>query len=174
MDLVDRQVTNLRAISQDFLDFTGGRRSSPERFDAAELATEVVELHAAWAEEHGVDLRLEGCGMLFVDRGKLRRVFENIVTNALHAVEGNGHVTLTISVTEGRVVVELGDDGIGISEEAREHLFEPYFTTRSEGTGLGLAIAKRVIEDMQGSIELTSREGGGTLVRIELPEAGPE
>lgn len=178
MDLVDRQITNLRAISQDFLDFTGGRKLSPERFDAADLAAEVVELHTAWAEEHGVRLTLEGHGELFVDRGKLRRVFENLLTNALHAVEAGGQVTMQIRTAAGRVHIELKDDGPGISSEAREHLFEPYFTTRSEGTGLGLAIAKRVIEDMQGTIELIPREEvdgqRGTVARIDLPEAEPE
>lgn len=174
MDLIDRQVTNLRAISQDFLDFTGGRKASPERFDARELAQEVVELHAAWAEEHDVTMSLEGQGMLHVDRGKLRRVFENLLANALHAVEDGGRVDLSICVRDGRVFVELEDDGVGISDEAREHLFEPYFTTRSEGTGLGLAIAKRVLEDMGGSIELGPRRQAalrGTLAVIELPEA---
>jgi len=178
MDLIDRQITNLRAISQDFLDFTGGRKFSPERFDANELAAEVVELHAAWAEEHRVTLTLEGGGPLFVDRGKLRRVFENLVTNALHAVDEGGSVAMKIVHAGDRVRVELIDDGAGISPEAREHLFEPYFTTRSEGTGLGLAIAKRVIEDMGGTIELVPREeidgARGTLAKVELPEAGPE
>ena len=177
MDLMERQIVNLQAISQEFYEFTGGRKSSPERFDAAELAEEVVALHAAWAEARGVTLTTEGAGALFVDRAKLRRVFENLFTNALHAVGEGGHITLTLRAVEGRLWIELRDDGAGISSEAREHLFEPYFTTRGEGTGLGLAIAWRVIEEMSGRIELLPRSEvdglgtRGTLARIELPEA---
>lgn len=179
MDLMDRQIVNLRAISQEFYEFTGGRKSAPERFDAAELAEEVVALHAAWAEERHITLTFQGSGALFVDRAKLRRVFENLVTNALFAVGEGGHVTLEIRAQDGRVHIELRDDGVGISAEAREHLFEPYFTTRGEGTGLGLAIAWRVIEEMGGRIALVPRsevEGPGTrgtLAQVELPEAPP-
>jgi signal transduction histidine kinase len=76
-----------------------------------------------------------------------------------------------------RIVVR--DTGCGLSEEVRERLFEPYFTTRSHGTGLGLAIARRLLEEMNGTIQLVAAEDGdGTVARIEIPEApasrGPE
>ena len=67
-------------------------------------------------------------------------------------------------------VVRKPETGPGLSAEARERLFEPFFTTKSEGTGLGLAIAKRVLEEMGGTIELVLRpDAPGTLARIELP-----
>ncbi|MDF1798802.1 MAG: sensor histidine kinase [Planctomycetota bacterium] len=184
MEMMDRQVSNLREISRDFYEFTGGRRPEPEHFDVHELVDEVLDLHAAWAEEAGVDLQKSGPGgALFVDRGKLRRVLENLITNAFHAlVDGQGAIVVHCEQRGGRVFIEVRDSGSGISAEAREHLFEPYFTTRGEGTGLGLAIASRVIEEMGGTIELLSRadhEGAGTpgtLARVELPaaEAAPD
>lgn len=179
MGMMDRQVANLREISQDFYEFTGGRRPEPARFEALDLVDEVLALHAAWAEEAGVTLGREGAGgALYVDRAKLRRVLENLITNAFHALpEGGGAVGVRAEPRGDRLRLEVRDTGTGISDEARAHLFEPYFTTRGEGTGLGLAIALRVIEEMRGTIELLPRaevDGAGTpgtLARVEVPLA---
>ncbi|MFT7665614.1 MAG: signal transduction histidine kinase, partial [Planctomycetota bacterium] len=69
-----------------------------------------------------------------------------------------------------RVRIEFIDTGSGLTPDVIERLFEPYFTTRSEGTGLGLAIAKRVMEEMDGSIDLAPRKDAvGTCAWVELP-----
>jgi signal transduction histidine kinase len=69
------------------------------------------------------------------------------------------------------MALELRDTGVGLSETARSRLFEPYFTTRTHGTGLGLAIARRLVEEMNGTIELEPRKDldRGTVARIQLP-----
>jgi signal transduction histidine kinase len=173
MELMERQIQNLRGISQDFYEFTGGRKSEPEVFDVAELIDEVLALHKGWAGERGVTLTKRGHGQVFVDRAKLRRVLENVMTNAMHAAPDGGSIEVVATANDGEVCVELTDDGPGISEEVRAHLFEPYFTTRSEGTGLGLAIARRVVEEMEGTIDLAPRADGraGTTARVLLPAA---
>ena len=173
MELMERQIQNLRGISQDFYEFTGGRKSEPEVFDVAELIDEVLALHKGWACERGVTLTKRGHCQVFVDRAKLRRVLENVMTNAMHAAPDGGSIEVVATANDGEVCVELTDDGPGISEEVRAHLFEPYFTTRSEGTGLGLAIARRVVEEMEGTIDLAPRADGraGTTARVLLPAA---
>ena len=68
--------------------------------------------------------------------------------------------------------IEIRDTGAGLSEEVRQRLFEPYFTTRSHGTGLGLAIAARLMDEMNGHIEIEpapAAEGPGTIARVRLP-----
>ncbi len=62
----------------------------------------------------------------------------------------------------------VADEGHGLKEEARERLFEPYFSTKSTGTGLGLAITKSILEELGGSIRLVNRPGGGAEVRVRL------
>lgn len=187
MELMERQITNLRGISQDFYEFTGGRRSEPERFDVAGLLAEVVQLNQGWADERGVRLEQHGAGAVFVDRTKLRRVLENVFANAMHAVPDGGTIVARIQELSAgsdgearggagpRVRIDIVDDGPGVAPEVRPHLFDPYFTTRSEGTGLGLAIARRVVEEMGGTIDLVARADGGTgaVARIELAGAAP-
>jgi len=173
LELIRRQFDNLRAIAQDFYEFTGGKKPAFERFRLEELAAEVLELHSAWAEELNVHVvqRGEG-GAVWADRRKLLRVLVNLVSNALESMEDGGELVLGIEPEPAGdyVRLELADRGKGLSPEVRAHLFEPYFTTKSEGTGLGLAIAKRVVDDLGGEIQLEPREDGpGTLARIRLP-----
>ncbi len=174
LDLIGRQVTNLREIASDFYEFTGGRRPEPQAIELGGLLDEVLRLHDAWAVDLGVDVRREGPGgMVYADPGKLRRVFGNLVSNALQAMPEGGELRVEVAPAAGseRIRVRIRDTGVGIPEEAREHLFEPYFTTRGEGTGLGLAIARRVIEELGGAIDLRSAEDGdgGTVVEVQLP-----
>jgi signal transduction histidine kinase len=185
MDLIRRQVQNLHEIAEDFYEFTGGHKLDPEDLALQGLIEEVLHLHDAWAVELGVDVHTEGPDAIVrADRGKLRRVFVNLVSNALQAMPDGGELFVDTALENGRVRVSFRDTGHGLAEEARAHLFEPYFTTRSEGTGLGLAISKQVIEQMGGSIELVPAEpegdtggangapSGGTVATVRLPPAG--
>jgi len=177
MELMRRQVENLRQIAGDFYEFTGGRKPRPEPVDVGLLLDEVLHLHDAWAVSQGVHVQREGeGGVVTADLGKLRRVFVNIVSNALQAMPDGGELLVDASRDDGAIRIDIRDTGAGIPAEVREHLFEPYFTTKSEGTGLGLAISKRVIEEMDGTIELgpapaDEHGAGGTLATVRLPAA---
>lgn len=177
LELVENQVRNLREIATDFYEFTGGRKPDPKPVALSRVVEEVFDLNRAWAEELRVEVRgrddLPEDAIVRADPMKLQRVLVNLVANAFQSMPDGGVLTIELSVDEARVTLRLLDTGVGLTEEVREHLFEPYFTTRSEGTGLGLAIAKRVVEEAGGTIELFPRTDGesGTEARIVLPRA---
>ncbi|MFN0007482.1 MAG: ATP-binding protein [Planctomycetota bacterium] len=176
VDLVQRQVEGMRRIASDFSAFAGAHRPRPEIVDAASVLEEVLELNSAWASESGIDIeRSIESVRVFVDRGELRRVLINLVSNALEAMNRGGRLKASVARVAdpagGRVEIVIRDTGVGISTEVRQRLFEPYFTTRTGGTGLGLAIARRLVELMAGTIEiLPNPEGQGTLARVVLRE----
>src|SRR5262249_51710019 len=88
------------------------------------------------------------------------------------AMPDGGELFVATELEGDSVVITIRDTGTGLAPEARAHLFEPYFTTKSEGTGLGLAIARRSLEEMGGEIELgPAPDGRGTLARVRLPLA---
>lgn len=107
-----------------------------------------------------------------IDRKALARVFVNLLQNALEAAPDGVHVALRSLRHGDRVVVEIADDGPGVPEAVRAHLFEPYFTTKSSGTGLGLAICRRLVEAHGGTIRLVAAGSAGSMFAIELPVAG--
>jgi signal transduction histidine kinase len=180
IETISRQVANLKEIASDFHALTGTRTARPELFEAKQLAEEVLDLNAAWAEARGVEMRCEGPGgRLHVDPGLLRRVLINLVSNALEAMPDGGRLTIDVrpdhdpgSDGAGTLRLCVTDSGAGIPPDVRARLFEPYFTTRTTGTGLGLAIARRVIEEMGGTIALEPAiPPPGTTARIRLPLA---
>ena len=111
-----------------------------------------------------------------VDPMRLEQALTEIISNALDAMTDGGRLELAAHSQSGEsgadgVLLEITDSGPGIPAEILPNLCEPFFTTRPEGTGLGLAIAKRYIEETGGRLDIASRIGHGTTVRIWLPVA---
>jgi two-component system, NtrC family, nitrogen regulation sensor histidine kinase NtrY len=104
------------------------------------------------------------------DADLLHRAFQNLVLNALDAMPAGGALTMRTSEHDGNVRIEVADTGKGLTPEECSRLFTPYYTTKQQGTGLGLAIVQSVVSDHRGTISVTSDEGHGTTLRIELPQ----
>ncbi|HEX9013985.1 MAG TPA: ATP-binding protein, partial [Anaerolineaceae bacterium] len=112
--------------------------------------------------------------LVIADRHKMRQVFLNLFTNAADAMPDGGELTLRTGPGENGTSreIEIEDNGMGIPADALPHVMDPFFTTKPErkGTGLGLAISRRIIEEHQGSLQISSPgRNQGTTVRIVLP-----
>lgn len=108
---------------------------------------------------------------VFVDPNQIQQVFINMFINAGHAMPGGGTLTIsTFSSREGKLAcAEIMDTGHGISEEDLNHIYDPFFTTKTEGTGLGLSISYGIVENNGGKIEVKSRIDEGTTFTVMLP-----
>ena len=106
---------------------------------------------------------------LQLDPRKISRAVLNVLLNALEACPEGGRVRLFSRILNDTCQVEVRDDGPGLTDDAAERIFEPYFTTKAMGTGLGLSITRGIIEEHRGTITLTSSEGSGCQVLISLP-----
>ncbi|MDZ5471302.1 ATP-binding protein [Bacillus sp. 31A1R] len=107
-----------------------------------------------------------------VDDSQLKQVLINLIQNAIDAssTKRSDIIIYLNEIDQVYYEIKIVDFGIGISEERQESLFQPFFTTKEKGTGLGLMVCKRIIEQHKGSIELISKEGFGTTVKIILPK----
>jgi signal transduction histidine kinase len=107
----------------------------------------------------------------YFDARALQHVLLNLLTNAADALEGVALPVIGIGTLRAgnRIVIRIMDNGKGIPEEQKKHLFHPFSTTKSHGTGLGLVIVKKMLLKMNGTIEIGSQENAGTTVTLELP-----
>jgi signal transduction histidine kinase len=108
--------------------------------------------------------------------GKLNQVFMNIITNAYQAIPDKGEIRIRTFMQGSRVVVTIQDNGLGMSEEVKKHIFEPFYTTKQvgKGTGLGLSISYGIIKDHKGSISVESEPGKGSTFTVVLPLNGKQ
>ena len=110
-------------------------------------------------------------GPIHLDPEQMKRVCMNLFDNAIEAMDGRGTITVATRNLENRrgFVLEVSDEGAGVSTSDRQHLFEPYFSTKSGGTGLGLAIVSRIVADHDGAVRFENNELGGSRFIIEIP-----
>ena len=126
--------------------------------------------------KHGVVVQRDYQPVLLVNSfgSELNQVWTNIIDNAIDAMHGKGELRVRTYREDSCAVVEIGDNGPGISPEVRPHIFEPFFTTKGvgEGTGLGLDTVQRIVKKHRGNIEVTSQPGD-TRFQVWLPLAEP-
>ena len=177
LDAIIEEVDRLDRRIRDLLSFS---RPAPYRPMPESLARLVEGLLPAFVQplrEHRVELQVAMASDLpdvQVDPMQLEQAVVEVVSNALDAMPAGGHLSIRGSTENGavdpaEVTLEVSDTGPGIPEQVLASVCEPFFTTRQEGTGLGLAIAKRYVEQNGGRLEIESRIGEGTTVRIRLP-----
>jgi PAS domain S-box-containing protein len=103
------------------------------------------------------------------DQDYLRRMLTNLVLNAIQAMPKGGKLGIQANNQENKTIITVEDSGVGMPANVKEKLFTPLFTTKAKGQGLGLAVVKRLVEGLNGNIQIESEEGKGTKFTIELP-----
>ncbi|HYB32049.1 MAG TPA: ATP-binding protein [Steroidobacteraceae bacterium] len=171
-----QQVETMQQMVNAFSEYARAPEMQITRFSLNQLVTEVADLYRSQAPRTRIrlelDERLEG---IEADRGGVRQILNNLVTNALEALEGVGSPLLEISTrleSDGDVayaVLSVCDNGPGFQRELLGRVFDPYVTSKPKGTGLGLAIVKKIIEEHGGRIDADNRPEGGARVRVVLP-----
>ena len=142
------------------------------RFD--DVVQKAIDI-AAPAKPKTVELELSLNGedsCIFGNETQMSQLILNLLINAFHATEETcGRVIVHTSTENGRILLEVSDNGYGMTEEVKQRMYEPFFTTKKggEGTGLGLAIVAQIVEEHGGSIHLESKVDEGTTFFIEFP-----
>jgi len=109
--------------------------------------------------------------VIYCNPGQLNQVFINLISNAIHAVNGKGKIIIRSFINNNNFIIEIQDDGEGIDKKTLPKIFDPFFTTKevNKGTGLGLSISYSIIENHGGEIQVTSEKGSGSIFKIILP-----
>lgn len=173
-NVIGAQVERMTALTRDVLEFARGHTVlEPTTIDLVGWLAEVVDGHRELASRAAVRLALEGARevRVMMDAGRMRRVFDNLLTNAREASRVGDTVTVAVQAAPGGDVgIEVRDQGPGIAPEIAATLFEPFVTAGKEGgSGLGLAISKKIVEDHGATLTVESVPGQGARFRVTLP-----
>ena len=173
IEKVIEEVRRLNGVISEFLEFARPAPAHPQPTALAPLVADAAFLLAPEMQAAGIgyEERIEPDLACYIDAEQMERALVNLMKNAIQAMRDGGHLTVRAIAAGEEVVVEVADDGPGMSEAVQARLFEPFFTTKEQGSGLGLAVVARVVEENRGRIEIDSRQGQGTVCRLRLPQS---
>ena len=171
-----QQVETMQQMVNAFSEYARAPEMRITRFGLNQLVTDVADLYRSQDPRATIHLALdERLEAIEADRGRVRQILNNLVTNALEALEGVQAPTLEVTTRlesggdAAYAVVTVCDNGPGFQRELLGRVFDPYVTSKPKGTGLGLAIVKKIVEEHGGRIDADNRAEGGARVRVVLP-----
>jgi len=168
LDLMESDVEYTNKIVNDLLDFSREIRLQTTKTNIKVLLTDVLSKNRATKNVKVVDLTKK-TPTIMVDTDQMKRVFENLITNAVQAMPKGGTLEIKSEEVNGSLKITFRDTGVGISKQNLGKLFTPLFTTKAKGVGLGLSICKRIVDAHKGSISAESEEGKGTCFTVVIP-----
>jgi signal transduction histidine kinase len=170
LNIIREETGYMNKIVSDLQDYAGPVTASLQRTNMTELVDDVF---STLRIPDSIKLTVAAdpdFPPLVVDPHMMKRVFTNLVTNALQAMPTGGDLTIGLRTEEGHALLSIGDTGVGIPEDNVELMFRPLFTTKSQGQGFGLAVCKRLVEEVhRGSITVKSKVGEGSTFTIRMP-----
>ncbi|MEN8699201.1 PAS domain S-box protein [Bacillus infantis] len=172
-NIITSELQRIDSIINEFLILAKPQAIQYVEKDIIQLMKETVEFLTAQAVLHNVQFRTDydkNLPLVFCEPNQLKKVFINIIKNAIEVMPKGGIITICVQKTKtGSVRISIRDEGSGIPPEKLRKLGEPFYTTKERGTGLGLMVTYKIIEEHEGNIEVESKLGEGTVFHIDLP-----
>jgi signal transduction histidine kinase len=172
---VQRECKNLENVLNAFLQFARAGELNLAPTDLNQVVLEFVEFYKPLASECGIEIspHLEsGLPPLELDRALMRQVLMNLALNAQQAMPGGGLLELQTYLRDGRVHLDMIDNGAGMDARTREKMFQAFFSTKAAGSGLGLPTVRKIVEAHGGTIACDSEPGRGTRFTLSFVPGG--
>lgn len=181
LNTINGEIIRLNKIVTDFLNSVRPQKAVLLPVNFHEYLNRVIDFIKPELESKNIKVEYEYTDLqltVAIDENLFRQIIINLIENSIAAIiEANrdeGKIILSTSEKGGYLIFEIKDNGIGISQENTDKIFEPYFTTKSYGSGLGLMIVYKIIKEHMGDIKVASMEGIGTVFSMLLPLIGNE
>jgi len=172
LNQIDRNIAYANGIIDSLLIYSQERPLNSQKTNINQLLKESLR-ESAPPEHIKMKKNLNKVPNIFVDQNLMKRVFQNLILNAIQAMEKEGTITLETKSEKSSVAVSIQDTGKGISEIEMNLIWRPFYTSKSKGMGLGLPIAKRVVEMHGGTIDIESKQGEGSTFTVHIPTCTP-
>jgi two-component system, NtrC family, nitrogen regulation sensor histidine kinase NtrY len=167
LEIVEEEVATLRRLVETFSEFAKMPTVQAELQDLNAFVNDFLKLHPQYAGQVEF-LPAPDSLLVQLDRILMGRVLSNLIDNGLEASLEDRGVEIRVERDRNWALLLVRDHGQGMTEDVREHLFQPYFTSKVEGTGLGLAIVKKIVLQHGGEISVADGEGQGSVFTLRL------
>ncbi len=170
--MIIQEVNALRTLLDEFRKFAQLPEPKPSMASLHNIINSVVDMFKDIKKDITVKTTFDSSiSLVMLDAEQIRRVFRNLIENAIDAIGSSGEVEIVTIRDEDRkkILINVRDDGPGISEKDIDKVFLPYFSGKPKGSGLGLAIVNRIVADHEGDVKIKNLSPRGVEVAIELP-----
>jgi len=173
--IVIDELDRANMIISDFLSLAQNRELAMELTSLHDVVNDLIPLLSADANLRGQSLEVSLCEdlpLIMMNDREIKQLFLNIARNGMEAMDNKGSLHISTSNSGNKIELRIADQGVGIPPEQMQHLFEPFFSTKTQGTGLGLPLCLSIAERHNGRIDVESKEGEGTafIVTFIVPE----
>lgn len=167
------EIDRAESIITEYLMYAKPQADKTERIHVKELFHNVLQIIEPYITSHGhiLNYKIEDALYIHADAKKFTQVMINLMKNAVEAMEHSGQLTIHVHGGQYDVVIEISDTGTGMTKEQLSRLGVPFYSTKDKGTGLGLMVCYRIIEALEGTIQVESTKGVGTKFSIAIPKA---
>lgn len=163
------EVESLAQLADEFSRYGKMPEIKKEKANLRELIDDTANLFIGVKDINIIITAKDDLPIINLDREQIKRALMNIIDNAIKASENHGLITINIEEEEGFIKVEIADNGVGITEEEKKRLFQPYFSRRKDGIGLGLAITAKILADHGGHVSIRDNIPHGSVFILHLP-----
>lgn len=176
MHVIKTEVSRVGSVLEGFRDFASIGRLQQDETILREIVDQQVNLLRPRATQLNVDININGFSSIdrpvLIDRVRVEQVLLNLMLNGIQAMRDGGTLTVSQHAVklsgDDAVCLSVSDTGHGIAETSQSHIFDPYFTTKSNGSGMGLALSDKIVRQHGGSLDFVT-SGDGTIFRLTLP-----
>jgi signal transduction histidine kinase/HAMP domain-containing protein len=172
---IDQEIDRLSGFLRSFHGFAAPQKVHAQACRLDEVLDDVLFWIRKDASSKGIEMEQDGIDSLpplWADPNQLKQTLLNLLINAVHAMPDGGRLMLSASQADDHARILVRDTGVGIAPDALVHIFEPFYTTRSEGSGLGLAIVRKIAEQHGARVHVTSEPGKGSCFVLDWPLFG--
>lgn len=174
LDKISQMLLRLNHIVKQFKSFSRKAANSPDPVRLKTLVQNALGILQPVLKQQQIQIQLldAAATMVKVDPLQLEQVLVNLLGNAMQAAEQNTAPSLTIQISQSidKAILQIHDNGPGIQPHVMEHLFEPFFTTKQgSGLGLGLSISRQIVQSYHGNLQIENHPAGGAIVTLTLP-----
>ena len=172
LEIINKERERLERLLTSFLDFARPRPPRYQTTDVEEVLDSVLDLSSHAVLDGAVRLRKEvadGLPAVKCDPEQLKQVLLNLAINAIQAMREGGEIAVSARVQDGKALIQVKDQGPGISPEHLEKIFDPFFTTKEHGSGLGLSVAHQIVEQHSGVLTVERNPDRGMTFSVLLP-----
>jgi signal transduction histidine kinase len=173
LEMIIDEVDRLENIVGQLIKLSTNRMPRPEPLDVNMLIHATIDLFRKELQEKGIDVKLALMNkppFIELDRSRITSAIANIIRNAIEAMEKAPKLLeIATRQNDGHIEIEISDTGRGIPEDKIRYIFDPLFTSKIYGPGLGLTFVKKIIQEHEGTVSVSSRLGNGTSFTVRLP-----